>query len=91
MLCYLTHTSVSERDWEILTYFIVRSQFDENSGLLIPDKHHTIAGFNNEVETYCLVLVMHIIANISLNFFIILILQLQFSFLNGKRWEKEQH
>lgn len=88
MFHYLTHTSVSEKDREILTYFIVRSQFDENGGLLIPDKHHTIASFNNKVETDCLVLVIHIITNISLNFFIILVLQLQFSFLNGKKMRK---
>lgn len=65
--------------------FVIRGQLDENCGLLIPDKHHTIASLNNEVEAYCLVPVIHIITNMSWNFFIIFVLQFQLNILKVKK------
>lgn len=85
-LCFLVYSQYYFRKRQTgTTNFVIRAQFDENSSLLVPDQDHTVASLNNQVQANCPVPVLHIITNISLNFFVLFVLQFQFSFLKDKR------
>lgn len=83
-LCFLVYSQYYFKKRQTGTNFVFRAQFDENGSLLVPDQHHTIASLNNQVQANCPVPVPHIITNISLDFFVLFVLQFQFSFLKDR-------
>lgn len=66
------------------TDFMKWHQLDENSSLLIPDEHHSIAGFNYCIQPNCSTNPIFYRAMVTpLNFFDVFFLQLQFGGLKG--------